>query len=50
MYNYEKFKRDCRLIFSELHAWHSWVESRKNFAIFIVNSKIAFVFETELLN
>ena len=26
MYNYEKFQRDCRLIFSGSYRWHACVE------------------------
>ena len=45
MYTYEKFSRDCRLIFSGSHPWHSFVQL-KHFD----ELKIALVFETEMLN
>ena len=39
MYNYEKFQRDCHLIFSGSHPWHSFVQF-KHFKILLVTFKI----------
>ena len=46
MYNYEKFKRDFRLIFSGSHAWHACVEIKNADNLYPITSKIALVFET----
>ena len=49
MYNYEKFKRDFRVIFSGSHAWpvcNACVEIKNADNLYPVTSKIALVFET----
>ena len=46
MYNYEKFKRDFRLILIGSHAWHACVEIKNADNFYPVTNKIALVFET----